>query len=504
MKAATALLFALPLLALAQVHVKLLSAIAPADVLQSNSTNSSQALITSTSLSTIVTLGPNRQISTFTSTIVFVSTAAPTQSVSSNNTVSPNSTVSANSTASASRNSTSTSQSPLPTAPTTVAAGGGPAGAPFPGASGGAYGPDDKYIAAASTLARNTMLVGAGGLVLTGALMVIGTHNGTFHCDEALAVFLLRQTNKYRDADLIRTRDPAVLDTCNIVVDVGAVYDESIQRFDHHQRGFTEVFGHGFTTKLSSAGLVFKYVAPQTMHFGKEIIASVTQLSVDDEKVEKLWLKLYREFIEAIDAIDNGISQYPNDIKPKYRSRTDLSSRVGHLNPAWNHPADPKTVDALFAKASQLTGEEFLGRLNYYANAWLPVRHLLLSSITKSKETIDSTGKIILLEQFLPWKEHLFELEADTSSGIAKGEAIYIVYADETASNWRVQAVPVSPESFESRKALPEEWRGLRNEELSKASGIPGGIFIHASGFIGGKLPIFIMDVGSSQLICRQ
>jgi uncharacterized UPF0160 family protein len=41
-------------------------------------------------------------------------------------------------------------------------------------------------------------------------------------------------------------------------VDVGAVYDESKQRFDHHQRGFDEVFGHGFTTKLSSAGLVYR------------------------------------------------------------------------------------------------------------------------------------------------------------------------------------------------------------------------------------------------------
>lgn len=58
--------------------------------------------------------------------------------------------------------------------------------------------------------------------------------------------------------DLKRTRDPAVLDTCNIVVDVGAIYDESKNRFDHHQRGFTHVFGHGFETKLSSAGLVYK------------------------------------------------------------------------------------------------------------------------------------------------------------------------------------------------------------------------------------------------------
>lgn len=57
---------------------------------------------------------------------------------------------------------------------------------------------------------------------------------------------------------LKRSRDPAVLATCDIVVDVGAVYDESKQLFDHHQRGFTEVFGHGFTTKLSSAGLVYK------------------------------------------------------------------------------------------------------------------------------------------------------------------------------------------------------------------------------------------------------
>jgi len=57
-----------------------------------------------------------------------------------------------------------------------------------------------------------------------------------------------------------RTRDPAILDTCDVVVDVGGVYDESKQRFDHHQRGFTQVFGHGFGTKLSSAGLVYKYV----------------------------------------------------------------------------------------------------------------------------------------------------------------------------------------------------------------------------------------------------
>ncbi len=51
-----------------------------------------------------------------------------------------------------------------------------------------------------------------------------------------------------------------MLNTCDIVVDVGGMYDEKAQRFDHHQRGFEEIFGHGFSTKLSSAGLVYKYV----------------------------------------------------------------------------------------------------------------------------------------------------------------------------------------------------------------------------------------------------
>jgi hypothetical protein len=61
-----------------------------------------------------------------------------------------------------------------------------------------------------------------------------------------------------KSTEVIRSRDPKVLDTCDIVVDVGAIYDEGKQRFDHHQRGFEEVFGHGFKTKLSSAGLVYK------------------------------------------------------------------------------------------------------------------------------------------------------------------------------------------------------------------------------------------------------
>ncbi|KAI0651832.1 GAMM1 protein [Trametes meyenii] len=307
---------------------------------------------------------------------------------------------------------------------------------------------------------------------------IIGTHNGTFHCDEALAVFLLRRTRDYAGAGLKRTRDPAILDTCDIVVDVGGVYDEKTQRFDHHQRGFQEVFGHGFSTKLSSAGLVYK-------HFGKEIIANRFALDETLPKIETLWLKLYKEFIESIDAIDNGISQYPTEVKPRYRLRTDVSSRVGFLNPAWNESVDAQTVDAKFLQASAMVGGEFLNRLDYYANAWLPARDLVVAALNKRKEA-DPSGHIILFEQFAPWKEHLFELEETLAIPEAE-KPIYVLYPDETANNWRIQAVPIAPESFESRKALPERWRGVRDDALSQLSGVEGCIFVHASGFIGGN-----------------
>lgn len=40
---------------------------------------------------------------------------------------------------------------------------------------------------------------------------------------------------------------------------------------------------------------------------------------------------------------------------------------------------------------------------------------------------------------------------------------------DERERKWRIQAVGVAPGSFDSRKALPVPWRGLRDAELRSA-----------------------------------
>ena len=53
----------------------------------------------------------------------------------------------------------------------------------------------------------------------------IGTHSGSFHCDEALGAFLLKQTAKFAGAQVVRTREPEVIKTLDVVIDVGGVYE---------------------------------------------------------------------------------------------------------------------------------------------------------------------------------------------------------------------------------------------------------------------------------------
>ena len=50
--------------------------------------------------------------------------------------------------------------------------------------------------------------------------VTIGTHNGTFHCDEALAVWLLKRTEAYKDASTfesleVSSRTDVLLPRCD-------------------------------------------------------------------------------------------------------------------------------------------------------------------------------------------------------------------------------------------------------------------------------------------------
>jgi len=311
------------------------------------------------------------------------------------------------------------------------------------------------------------------------SMVRIGTHSGSFHCDEALGCFMLKQLPEFKDADIVRSRDPEVLKDLDVVIDVGGTYEPEAKRFDHHQRGFEEVFGHGFTTKLSSAGLVYK-------HYGRSIIASLLGQPKDAKDTDTVYLAIYKNFMEAVDGIDNGISQWPTEgHQQRYKSSTNLSSRVGNLNPRWNQDSSNAATDAAFQKAMALTGSEFLEAVDYVSKCWLPARSLVQQAI-EGRHEVDSSGEIIQLPQGgVPWKEHLYELEAELS---LQPPIKFCLYEDDREHKWRIQAVSESAGSFINRKSLPKAWQGLRDAELDKVSGIPGCVFVHASGFIGGNL----------------
>ncbi|KAL1203288.1 hypothetical protein V5N11_031882 [Cardamine amara subsp. amara] len=310
---------------------------------------------------------------------------------------------------------------------------------------------------------------------LVGKQKCIGTHNGTFHCDETLACFILRLSKRFSNAQIVRTRDHQVLEKLDAALDVGGVYDPEIERYDHHQKGFTEVFGHGFNTKLSSAGLVYK-------HYGLEVVAKELQLDQRHPDVYRLFLAVYKNFIEAVDAIDNGIHQYDTDQPPRYINNTSLGHRIGRLNLDWIEPdQSSEKEDEAFHRAMELAGSEFLQCVHFHAKSWLPARSIVMECLAK-RHDVDSSGEIMKLSKQCPWKLHIFELEEEMK---IDPPIKYVLYQDDRSENWRIQAVSVSPERFESRKALPLSWRGLEKEKLSKESSIPGCVFVHMSGFIG-------------------
>jgi len=308
-------------------------------------------------------------------------------------------------------------------------------------------------------------------------IKAIGTHSGTFHCDEALACYMLKLLPEFKAAEVVRSRDPKVLEELPVLVDVGGVYDAGKHRYDHHQRGFNEVFGRGFNVKLSSAGLVYK-------HFGKRIISQVTGIT-DEKKIDVLFLKVYDGFIQALDGIDNGVEMIDGGGPKKYRISTDLSSRVKYLNPAWNE--DNSDIQERFERAMALTGSEFKACLSRYTKSWLPAREVVQKAILDRKN-VHSSGSIVLLEAYCSWQSHLFDLEQELKllKGSEPPTLLYVLYPD-SSGKWRIQCVPECEGSFISRLPLPESWRGLRGEELSKKSKIPGCVFAHANGFMGGN-----------------
>ena len=363
------------------------------------------------------------------------------------------------------------------------------------------------------------------------AAPTIGTHSGSFQADEALGCALLRMTEAYAESPITRSRDPAVLATKDIVIDVGGVYDPSVRRYDHHQRGFFETFdgpageakpGTGKfkvrsappllivaavassrpshrrgrriappspalpcpahptppptrphpQTPLSASGLVYK-------HFGCAIIARLHGTDAADTAL--LHAKVYSDMMEGIDGIDSGVEQC--ETKPRYREGTGLSARVARMNPRWNEESTDADLDARFAAAVEVAGADFRAVLEKAALSWLPARGVVTAAIA-ARESVDPSGEVVLFASGgVPWRDHVYDLEREAG---VEGLVKFVLYPDQSGM-WRVQAVTVEGAAFTNRISLPEAWCGVRGDDLTKVSGIAGCCFAHANGFIGGN-----------------
>lgn len=286
----------------------------------------------------------------------------------------------------------------------------------------------------------------------------IAVHDQTFHADDCLSVYFLSNTKEFEGADVVRTRDSAELARCDVVCDTGFVYDHEKRRYDHHQPSFSKTFP-GSDIPLSSCGVIY-------LHFGKEIVANILARNNRDvgEHVEYLYKSMYSQFIEEVDAHDNGVEQYSEYTEQVYTFHTGISARIAMLN-----------TDGSFHEAVQLIGGEFEEVLIRMFDSEIPAIACVKEAFDRRME-VDPSGRIIILEEPCSFQNHLKDLEEETNA-----DQVYFAVRPRPDGNWGIATVPT--EGFRQRKDLP--FGGFRGEALSEACGIPGGVFVHKGRFMG-------------------
>jgi len=259
----------------------------------------------------------------------------------------------------------------------------------------------------------------------------IATHNGSFHADDVFSVAAFKLI--FPSFKLIRTRDLALIAKADIVIDVGGEYDADAGRFDHHQRGGAGERENGIP--FSSFGLIWQKYGIEICEGNQEVANAVDA-----------------GLVSTIDAIDCG------HVEGIYEG-ISLSQTISMFNPTG-------CFDEAVDFASRV-----LTRFIASANGGISAKEIVAKAIEDAADP-----RVIVLEKYTPWKRTVHALSE---------EALYIVYPSPTGQ-WRIQAVPVEPGSFEDRKSLPKPWAGLSDQALQTVTGIDDAMFCHNGLFIAG------------------
>ena len=289
--------------------------------------------------------------------------------------------------------------------------------------------------------------------------MQIGTHNGPFHADDVFAVALLR-TFVAPNADVIRTRVDSVLANCDVLVDVGAVFDPAARRFDHHQYKAADRRRSRFipAVPLSSAGMVLEWIVEEG-HLDADVGEGV-----------------YRDLIAEIDLHDNGEGGSP-------LPHGGLSAVIARFNPTWDEVAD---FDGAFEKATGLAREIISDTLK-------SVRAEIRAKGIVRTAAKSSTDQVLCMDIAVPAAREIV---------VEMGLPHLLIVHPSLFGGWMVTTVPPSREDmFAQRLPLPEEWAGKRGDALTAllleagadpaiidegTTAVPSAVFTHGGRFCGG------------------
>jgi len=269
--------------------------------------------------------------------------------------------------------------------------------------------------------------------------LTVVTHNGNFHADDVFSIAVLKHV--YPSFNLVRTRDKALMDSADIVIDVGGQYDPDAGRFDHHQRGGAGERENGIP--YSSFGLVWQKYG-LTLCDNNQAVADRVDAGL----------------VSTIDAIDCGHVE-------GVQQGISLSQTISMYNPTWEEsPEFDKCFDEAVEFASRM-----LTRFIASASGSVNAKAIVAKAIESAEDP-----RVIVLEKYTPWKKTVH---------ILSSEALYMVYPSHSGQ-WILQTVPVEPGSFEDRKSLPKAWAGLSDEDFQAKTGLDDAVFCHNGLFIAG------------------
>lgn len=270
----------------------------------------------------------------------------------------------------------------------------------------------------------------------------IAVHDGKFHADDIFACATISLLHKGK-VKIIRTRDQEIIDSSDYVVDVGCVHNPSKKRFDHHMPGGAGARANGIM--YAAFGLVWKEYGAKIS--GNEEIAS----------------RVDARLVSHIDADDNGISLY--DLKGETAPYT-LQNYLYTYRPTWKE--DPKNYDSSFIELVEIAKGIISREIKISHDAFL-AKNIVLDAYNKAEDK-----RIVVLDTACPYQETLFPYE----------EVIYVVHPRFGSPNWNVSCMHKGLHGFLNRKSFPENWAGLRDEELAKVTGVPDAVFCHNGRFL--------------------